>query len=53
MEENDINPDAIAIIGIACKFPGASNKTEFWKNWRNCRNYFLCFMLSFHALFML
>ena len=24
--------DGIAIVGIACRFPGAANKDEFWKN---------------------
>ncbi len=24
--------DSIAIVGIACKFPGARNKNEFWEN---------------------
>lgn len=31
METND-KQDGIAIIGIACKFPGAANVNEFWDN---------------------
>lgn len=28
----NIHSEAIAIIGIACKFPGANNPNEFWQN---------------------
>jgi acyl transferase domain-containing protein/SAM-dependent methyltransferase/acyl carrier protein len=31
----DINPNAIAIIGISCRFPGAKNIDEFWHNLKN------------------
>lgn len=27
-----VNKDKIAIIGIACRFPGAENRNEFWGN---------------------
>jgi acyl transferase domain-containing protein len=27
--------DSIAIIGMACRFPGANNAAEFWQNLRN------------------
>ena len=31
------NPSAlsVAIVGMACRFPGASNTREFWQNLRN------------------
>lgn len=29
------NKSAIAIIGMAGRFPGAKNVTEFWQNLRN------------------
>ncbi|BAZ50359.1 beta-ketoacyl synthase [Nostoc sp. NIES-4103] len=29
------NPDAIAVIGMAGRFPGANNINEFWENLRN------------------
>ena len=31
MSELDDNPD-IAIVGLACRFPGARNAAEFWRN---------------------
>ncbi len=31
-EDIDLLQDGIAIIGISCRFPGAKNKDEFWKN---------------------
>lgn len=34
----DYSDKTIAIIGMACKFPGASSKADFWKNQRDCRN---------------
>src|SRR5262245_13807742 len=27
--------NAIAIVGMSCRFPGASNVEEFWQNLRN------------------
>ena len=27
--------DAIAIVGMACRFPGAKNLEQFWHNLRN------------------
>ncbi len=37
MEENmnNINENAVAVIGIACRFPGANNSDEFWNNLKN------------------
>lgn len=39
MSDNEMStpeiPDAIAIIGMACRFPGARNVQEFWHNLRN------------------
>lgn len=32
---HDINPDAIAIIGMACRFPGAADVARFWRNLRD------------------
>lgn len=31
----DINPNAVAVIGISCRFPGAKNIDEFWHNLKN------------------
>ena len=33
MDMNDI--ETIAVIGLACRFPGANNKDQFWENLRN------------------
>ncbi len=33
MDMNDI--ETIAIIGLACRFPGANNKNQFWENLRD------------------
>ncbi len=32
---NQVNQEPIAIIGMACKFPGAENVDEFWSNLLN------------------
>jgi acyl transferase domain-containing protein/2-polyprenyl-3-methyl-5-hydroxy-6-metoxy-1,4-benzoquinol methylase/acyl carrier protein len=32
---DDINPNAVAVIGMACRFPGAKNIDEFWHNLKN------------------
>ena len=29
------NTDDLAVIGMACRFPGAKNYTEFWRNLTN------------------
>lgn len=29
---NTVNPSKIAVVGVACRFPGAENKDEFWSN---------------------
>lgn len=34
-DENRSSPDAIAVIGLACRFPGASSPDEFWQNLRD------------------
>ena len=34
-EEDDLNSSAIAIVGMAGRFPGAPNIDEFWHNLRN------------------
>ncbi|MFE6488105.1 beta-ketoacyl synthase N-terminal-like domain-containing protein, partial [Streptomyces sp. NPDC057757] len=31
MPENAINPNAVAIVGMSCRFPGAANPAEFWR----------------------
>ncbi|HEX5706032.1 MAG TPA: type I polyketide synthase, partial [Pyrinomonadaceae bacterium] len=31
---SDESGDAVAIVGIACRFPGAKNAAEFWQNLR-------------------
>ena len=30
-------PNAIAIVGMACRFPGASSIAQFWQNLRDGR----------------
>ena len=32
---DNINSNAVAVIGIACRFPGAKNVNEFWLNLKN------------------
>ncbi len=34
MRENSTRKDQIAIVGMACRFPGARNYAEFWENLR-------------------
>ena len=34
-ESHDDELDDIAIIGMACRFPGAHNVDSFWNNLRN------------------
>ncbi|MFJ4830520.1 beta-ketoacyl synthase N-terminal-like domain-containing protein, partial [Streptomyces sp. NPDC088747] len=31
MPENAINPNAVAIVGMSCRFPGAASPAEFWR----------------------
>jgi phthiocerol/phenolphthiocerol synthesis type-I polyketide synthase E len=31
----DVNPDAIAVVGMACRVPGARDLDEFWRNLRD------------------
>ena len=33
--KQQVPPDAIAIIGMAGRFPGARNLEEFWENLKN------------------
>lgn len=35
MTVENIPPLSVAIVGMACRFPGASNVREFWQNLRN------------------
>lgn len=35
MTVENIPPLSIAIVGMACRFPGAANVSEFWQNLRN------------------
>ena len=38
MDDNDLPPDdAIAIIGMACNYPGGQNPDLFWDTIRNGR----------------
>ena len=29
-----LDQESIAIVGMACRFPGARNATEYWRNLR-------------------
>ena len=35
LEEQFVETDAVAIIGLACRFPGANNSEEFWHMLQN------------------
>lgn len=35
----EISPDALAIVGVACRFPGADTPDQFWENLRGHRNH--------------
>ena len=38
MRSNDIKNNAIAIVGMACRFPQANHYSEFWKNLKDGKN---------------
>lgn len=35
MSDSTLPPSSIAIIGLACRFPGAASAAEFWRNLRD------------------
>jgi len=35
MSRESISPNAVAVIGISCRFPGAENLSQYWENLRD------------------